>query len=940
MVRAAGRYRVLQRKYLVGSLAVLTFPWVFASSQAGINSFTSVGPDGGEIRKVVFHPTNPAIAYAASSNDLYRSTDGGVTWMVSSCSHGDFIRDFVVDPNNGDRVFVGTVNTIVSVSTDAGVTCKGMSGLPSSADPNPASSLELSRDGVLYAVAQGSLLRTIGTGTWEKRTLPAQAIFVLRVDPLDSNALFTITDQGGFRSTDGGASWDAITLPVHTSDLAIPAGSPQKIFAAAEAGIMVSIDGGANWSVVGPDAVTEKFALDPTNPQVLYASTYPADLLRSGNGGGTWESIYHNARTGHINSIAVNPITPNIVLIGGSEGLVRTTNSGGAWTSVNEGIVATSVERIVAAPVSKRIYFYTNSSGIFALDQGSTWAHIVNPNGLAAVTPSNSLGFFSMAAGGESVDEVLAGTNGGFARSKDGGDHWEWVSAPAGAIDHISVSPKNHDDILIAGTGGISRSTDSGAHWSSVAGLPPGAVISAFGRASDCTCTVYAGVFTWSNGSTGTAVPLGIYKTTDGGADWIAVGGSMPLGYVTSIQVDPRTDQTIYVTAQDNSFKTVDGGASWTALSLGLPYVGNVSIDELRPDTIYAVSNGRVARSVDAGATSQIIFTPQQFAQNVGIVIRDPFEKYSLIASRASGGVAEMTVATDLDLQVDVSSLPPEGAQSITYKVRNLGPVHATDLRTVIQLPASATGTTVSTTSGACSVDSVTVTCTKPVFLAGDELQITVNTAISEKDSSQIVAVTESSEFDPETSNNTAHTTITAPSADVSDLAVSATGPTSVTEGRDFNYSFVVTNAGPDTASAPTATIQLGSGLTAASVASTVGRCEINGSVITCAIDDLAVDATATMTVQVAAATRGTYTTKIKVQTASEDTVSNNDSAAVTTTVDAPSSDTVGTPSSPGSTGSGGSGTPKSGGGGGSNSWWFVAALLSLALRRRRIPGV
>ncbi|HEU4602844.1 MAG TPA: hypothetical protein VFS24_12775 [Steroidobacteraceae bacterium] len=928
---------MLQRNLLARGLALFVLSFVFASSNAGVNTFTPLGPDGGSIVKVAFHPTNPSIAYAASSNNLYRSTDGGVTWTASPCSHGDFIRDFAVDPNDGDRIFVGTLETIVSVSTDGGVTCKGMAGIPPSPDPNPASSLEVSRDGTLYAVAQGSLLRTTGKGTWEKRSLPAQAVFVLRVDPLDSNALFAHTDQGGFRSNDGGVSWQPVTLPAYTNDLAIPAQTPQKIFAATGNGMMVSIDGGAIWSPLGPNDVTVTFGLDPTNSQTYYAAAYYTGLFRSGNQGGTWESIQNDARMGFVRSIAVNPITPNVVLIGGSEGIVRSTNSGGEWNSVNTGIVATLVEKMVPAPASQRIYFQTNSSGIFALDHGATWAHTVNPQGLGSAINSRELLFFSMTAAGESADQVFAGTNQGFARSKDGGEHWEWVSAPIGAIDHISVSSKDQDQILLAGPSGISRSVDGGANWSAVAGLPASAVITTFARAPTCACTVFAGAYRLSNGSTGSPIPLGVYKSTDGGANWALLAGSTSLGYVTSIQVDPRTDRTIYARTEDGLFKTVDGGDSWATLNVGLPYVGDVSIDASRPDTIYVGANSRLARSVDAGLTWQTIYIPQQTNEGIGGVLADPFRAHTVIASRGSGGVAELTVATDLVVQVSVPSVPPEGRQVLTYSVRNLGPVHATDLRTVIQLPSSASEISASANGGSCKVESVTVTCTKPVLLASDTTSITVNADISEKSASEIVATTQSSEFDPEASNNTAHTVVVGPT---SDLSVTAAAPASITEGSDLIYSFLVANAGPQSASGATATIQLGSGLAAASAASTRGTCTMNSSVVTCAMGDIPSNANATLTIAISSPTRGTYTTNVSVHSDVGDKIPSNDSAVVTTTVNPISSGSVGsngtgTPSPAGSSGNGGA--KSGGGGGGSNSWWFVAALFAMAIQQKRL---
>lgn len=71
----------------------------------------------------------------------------------------------------------------------------------------------------------------------------------------------------------------------------------------------------------------------------------------------------------------------------------------------------------------------------------------------------------------------------------------------------------------------------------------------------------------------GTAA-LGIFKSTDGGANWQAVNNGLDDLRVRSLLADPNDPLVLYAGTREGIFKTVDGGASWTAMNAGLPSPG------------------------------------------------------------------------------------------------------------------------------------------------------------------------------------------------------------------------------------------------------------------------------------------------------------------------------------------------------------------------------
>src|SRR6266705_2670433 len=90
--------------------------------------------------------------------------------------------------------------------------------------------------------------------------------------------------------------------------------------------------------------------------------------------------------------------------------------------------------------------------------------------------------------------------------------------------------------------------------------------------------TLYAG--TYGGG--------GLFKSTDGGANWVAVGS---LTYISDLAIDPLTPTTLYAGIDSwGVYKSTDGGASWNATGLGV--ASSLAIDPLTPTTLYAGTLG------------------------------------------------------------------------------------------------------------------------------------------------------------------------------------------------------------------------------------------------------------------------------------------------------------------------------------------------------------
>ena len=168
---------------------------------------------------------------------------------------------------------------------------------------------------------------------------------------------------------------------------------------------------------------------------------------------------------------------------------------------------------------------------------------------------------------------------------------------------------------------GIYKSTDDGKRWKNM-GLKNSEHISEIIVHPDNSDVVWVAVQgpLWSKGG-----ERGLYKTTDGGANWKQVLGNNEWTGVTDIMVDPRNPQIIYAATWDRHrtvaalmgggpgsgiHRSDDGGNTWRKLTNGLPSSNmgkiGITISPQHPDVVYAAieldrTKGGVYRSANRG---------------------------------------------------------------------------------------------------------------------------------------------------------------------------------------------------------------------------------------------------------------------------------------------------------------------------------------------------
>src|ERR1700756_676990 len=126
-------------------------------------------------------------------------------------------------------------------------------------------------------------------------------------DPVDASVVYAATDNGVFRSADGGQHWIGATATLGTSitDITVAGADRQKVFASSVYGLYKSSDGGATWAIVHGFA-SFKIA-SSANGNVVYSYAGGSGVIRSTDGGLTFGNTGTGLPTATITALVIDP---------------------------------------------------------------------------------------------------------------------------------------------------------------------------------------------------------------------------------------------------------------------------------------------------------------------------------------------------------------------------------------------------------------------------------------------------------------------------------------------------------------------------------------------------------------------------------------------------------------------------------------------------------
>ena len=475
---------------------------------------------------ILFHPTDPNLVYAAiggmtNNSGFYISTDQGNSWVQSdsglqaantiarmqidiSQSNPNVIYSVTYQTGSGylngtTRAYKSTNGGINWSQISAGVNLGGRYPNGSWVDQgfydlciavNPVNpdnvfigNVELHEttngaDFVPRRIQGGvNVLHSVAHGDYHK-------LIFSRSNP---SYFYIGCDGGVFKSTDGVATVNSVNEGLRTLQFYRIASSPFNpeiiMGGTQDNGTLMTFDYGQNWSEtpIGGDGMECIF--DYSDPQIVYSSIYNCKIYKSSNGGTSWINMQFPSAGAWITPYFLHPTNPSIIYVA-TKGIWK--YDGTLWTALTQNI----------APVS-----------ISTMAQSS-----VNPYNMIFAT-----------GGGDwpAPDTVFI-----VKISTDGGYIWEDVTANIHGesrwISRVETDPLDSNTMYVLRTGfsennKLYKTTDLGQTWTNISG--------------NLEDIPYSDVFIYPTEPDYifVASDIGVYMTTNGGAEWIYASEEIPL---------------------------------------------------------------------------------------------------------------------------------------------------------------------------------------------------------------------------------------------------------------------------------------------------------------------------------------------------------------------------------------------------------------------------
>ncbi|MEI7726369.1 MAG: choice-of-anchor J domain-containing protein, partial [Bacteroidota bacterium] len=536
---------------------------VFKSANGGVTFTASrVGMGNVTVSKLIQHPGSALVFLAATTSGIFRSDDGGAIWTL--IKDGSF-RDICFKPGNPNIVYAASLGNFFRSSDNGLSFIQITAGIP-----------------------------IIGYSTEERGIIGVTSANPNYVYFLQSNGSGAF--EGIYRSTDSGLTFTTRSTTPNILDWSCDGSGTN----------------GQGWYDLG-------IAVDPANAETVYAGGI--NVWKSTNGGTSWSINSHwNGDCGvpavhsDCHFLGFSPINSRLYS-GNGGGIYYTSNGGSTWTDCTAGMVIGQIYKIGQSQTDslKTIVGFEDNGTSFNSSAG--WVSVVGGDGMecaidfqnAAYTYNSQnpgaifrrfnnaseqqiagYGIFGIDEAGSWITPFALSENDPGKMFIGYKNVWRcndvkattpaWTKISAGdSVDCtvIEQSPANPDILYVVRYGSMKRTDNANATtptWTDCT-LPGGIAPTDLEAHPTSSSTIYA-----TSGSK-------VYKSTDRGAYWTLLPGTLPQIPVNTIVYDKNSNEGLYIGTQTGVLYKNSTMSNWVVYNTNLPVV------DIRELEIYYSSN-------------------------------------------------------------------------------------------------------------------------------------------------------------------------------------------------------------------------------------------------------------------------------------------------------------------------------------------------------------
>ena len=633
--------------------------------------WVSIGPKniGGRTLDIAIDPTRPDTIFAASaSGGLWKSINGGMgenAWNRIELGYpGLAVSAVEIDPVCPDTIYVGTGEIYGYYESYPGVAnrvTRGMYGIGilRSVDGGDSwtKSLDWSYDSMrgiqrikidpsdhkaIWAATSDGVYLSEDAGENWTQMMDIPMVTDLIIYPDLPNVIIAgcggmwSTGHGIYRSSDRGVTWNKFNFtsgPVTFGGqvrLDYSRSTPNIAYASigysdgenlGATWLCKTIDYGETWTVVNTTNFADYqgwyshyVAVHPDDPDQIFCGGI--HLWRSVDGG-TSMNFYEGTEADEFDpdwlhldhhDMEFHPYKRNIIYSANDGGIHRSDDGGYSYISCNWGYQTSQFYNGFTCSEADSLFaiggLQDNYSCIYRGNE--YWDRVIGGDGSCSAMSqaNNNIVFASW-----QYLNILKSTDKGYNFSIDA------TPGNVGTVNFISpfiICPSN-PRVMYAGGSRIARSRDQGLSWYNLSEFPADdstecpAISMDVSRQNEQKLFI-ATIPIYSTGKSGKK----IFRTDNGGTEWIDITSGLPQNNPTDIVVDPNNDNIVYITfggfGNGHIYKSFDSGTTWVNISEGLPDLPGWSVipDPFNSEHIYFGNDFGVYFSPDGGSSWQL----------------------------------------------------------------------------------------------------------------------------------------------------------------------------------------------------------------------------------------------------------------------------------------------------------------------------------------------